>query len=263
MARAGSQQAASRVRRRPSARQTGCARRRSCLGGAQKQQASGQAGRAWRGRPTDSRSEEAAQAERVRKLAQQGEAMASRGNLGKAAPAQPRWLRQLLSARAWRATGRRCRTILEKLQRNLRDTARELAPTQPGAASSLRDALGGIDQNDLTNLVQRTADWLRRGINPNSNGTEAQIAQGLKRLDDQVRQAQQAAGSGAPGSRTGRDPGTQTAALDHVDRLRSQIESLSRQQGGQPGSKGGQSGRTGQNGQAAGQNGQRGQRGPE
>ena len=60
----------------------------------------------------------------------------------------------------------------------MRDAARELAPTQPGAASSLRDALSGMDQNDLTNLVQRTADWLRGGINPNSNGTEAQIARG-------------------------------------------------------------------------------------
>ena len=45
---------------------------------------------------------------------------------------------------------------LERLQMQLRDTARELAPTQPGAASSLRDALNGMDQNDLTNLVQRT-----------------------------------------------------------------------------------------------------------
>jgi hypothetical protein len=137
---------------------------------------------------------------------------------------------------------------LEGLEKGLRDTARELAPTQPGAASSLRDALTGMDQTDLTNLVQRTADWLRDGINPNSNGTEGQIATGLKKLDDQVRQAQQAAGGGQNG-RGGQDSGTQTAALDHVDRLRSQIESLGR---GTP---------NGRNGQQQGQNGQNGQPG--
>ena len=48
---------------------------------------------------------------------------------------------------------------LEQLERGLRDTARQMAPTQPGTASKLRDALGGMDQSDLTNLVQRTADW--------------------------------------------------------------------------------------------------------
>ena len=130
---------------------------------------------------------------------------------------------------------------LEKLQRSMRDTARELAPTQPGAASSLRDALSGMDQTDLTNLVQRTADWLRSGINPNSNGTETEIATGLKKLDDQVRKAAQAAGSGQ--NARGQDNGSQTAALDHVDRLRSQIESLT---GGRNGQRPGQTGQPGQ-----------------
>ena len=45
----------------------------------------------------------------------------------------------------------------------MRNTARELAPAQPQAASKLRDALGGMTRHDLTNRVQRTADWLRRG----------------------------------------------------------------------------------------------------
>ena len=134
---------------------------------------------------------------------------------------------------------------LEKLQKGMRDTARELAPTQPGAASSLRDALSGMDQADLTNLVQRTADWLRSGINPNSNGTETQIATGLKKLDDQVRQAQQAAGGG-PNGRQGQDPGTQTAALGQVDRLRSQIESLSPGRGAPNGRNGQQPGQKGE-----------------
>jgi hypothetical protein len=153
---------------------------------------------------------------------------------------------------------------LEQLQRQMRDTARELAPTQPGAASSLREGLNGLDQNDLTNLVQRTADWLRDGVNPNSNGTEAEIATGLKKLDDQVHKAQQAAGSGQPGREAPGANGTQTAALDHVDRLRNQIQSLSLGRGNNQGQRNGQNGQQGQSGQGAGQqaNGQQqGQRG--
>jgi hypothetical protein len=157
---------------------------------------------------------------------------------------------------------------LEKLQKGMRDTARQLAPTQPGAASSLRNALSGMDQTDLTNLVQRTADWLRDSINPNSNGTETEIANGLKKLDDQVHQAQQAAGAGQ--NPRGQDNGTQTAALDHVDRLRSEIQGLSDGrngqrpgQNGQPGQSGqqGQRSQAGQQGQQQGQNGQQGRAG--
>ena len=158
---------------------------------------------------------------------------------------------------------------LEKLQSNMRSAASELAPTQPGAASSLRDALSGMDQADLTNLVQRTADWLRDGINPNSNGTETEIANDLKKLDDQVRQAQQAAGSGQ--NARNQDNGTQTAALNQVDRLRSQIESSVQKRPAprptgtarakRPGNQQGRAGQQGQgqSGQQRGQSGQQGQ----
>ena len=48
----------------------------------------------------------------------------------------------------------------------------------------------------LENRIQRSADWLRRGVNPNSPDTEQQIASGLQKLSDQVHQAQQALGEG-------------------------------------------------------------------
>ena len=86
----------------------------------------------------------------------------------------------------------------------MRDAAREMAPTQPQASSKLRDALSGMDQTDLTNRVQRTADWLRRGINPNANGTEAGISKDLDQLSQQVHQAQQGLGPG----KTVRRPGS-------------------------------------------------------
>ncbi len=114
---------------------------------------------------------------------------------------------------------------LSRLQKNLRDTAREMAPNEPGVSQKLRDALTEMDDSDLDNHVQRTADWLRSGINPNSNGTESEIAQGLSKLSRQLQQAQNAMGKSQPGQR-GAAQGDQTAALDQLDRLRGQIESL-------------------------------------
>jgi hypothetical protein len=272
-AQAGSQQSAEEAKRAADRLREAT----DLLGGAQKQQASGKLDAM--GREADRLAkEESAEADRVKKLAAAGAAMQAKNAAGTApgaaeiAAAEKE--RQSLADERQGMSG-----DLEKLSKEMRDTARELAPTQPGASSNLRDALNGMDQTDLTNLVQRTADWLRSGINPNSNGTEGTIATGLKKLDDKVRQAQQAAGAGQNG-RPGQDAGTQTAALDRVDKLRSEIEALSRaggagngrnpQQGqrGQPGSgqeggaqqgqqQGAQSLQRGQGGQQKGEQGQR------
>lgn len=134
---------------------------------------------------------------------------------------------------------------LSQLEKNLRNAARELAPAQPQSASKLRDALGGMDQTDLTNRVQRTADWLRRGVNPNSNGTEEGISKSLDQLSQQVHQAQQGLGPAKPGQ--GQGPGgQQTAALDHVERFRDQVEALTARGQGQAGRQPGQQPGTGQ-----------------
>ncbi|HEX4577316.1 MAG TPA: hypothetical protein VH117_08190 [Edaphobacter sp.] len=150
---------------------------------------------------------------------------------------------------------------LSKLQKGVRDAARDMAPNQPGVAQKLRDALTEMDQSDLDNHVQRTADWLRGGVNPNSNGTENQIAQGLQKLSQQLRQAQQGIGEGKPGQR-GTAQGDETAALNQVERLRSQLEAMASSRRGdsrQPGQNG-QNGQQGRNGQGA-QNNQPGQNG--
>jgi len=145
---------------------------------------------------------------------------------------------------------------LSSLQKNIRDAAREMAPNQPGVAQKLRDALTGMDESDLDNHVQRTADWLRSGINPNSNGTETEIAQGLEKLSQQLRQAQQGMGQGQPGQRGAGQQGDQTAALNQVERLRNQIEAMAASRGGN--GRGGQNGQN-QNGQAQNRQGQNGQ----
>ena len=114
---------------------------------------------------------------------------------------------------------------LSKLQKNVRDAAREMDPTQPGAARKLRDALTEMDESDLDNHVQRTADWLRRGINPNANGMETEIAQGLSKLNQQLQQAQSSVAEGKPGQ-PDTDKPSQSAALDQVERLRSQLAAM-------------------------------------
>ena len=119
---------------------------------------------------------------------------------------------------------------LSKLQRDIRDTAREMAPTQPGVAQKLRDALTEMDEADLDNHVQRTADWLRRGIDPNSNGSESEIAQGLQKLNLQLQEAQKGIGQGKPGQ-PGPAKSDATPALDQVERLRSQLEAMTASRG--------------------------------
>src|SRR5260370_17816317 len=130
---------------------------------------------------------------------------------------------------------------LSNLQRNLRDAARAMASSQPGVAQELRDALTEMDESDLDNRVQRTADWLRRGINPNSNGTESQIAQGLEKLNQQLQQAQKKVDQGEPGQR-GMDQGGKATALDQVEELRKQLEAVAPSRAGQRGGQQGQNG---------------------
>ncbi len=131
---------------------------------------------------------------------------------------------------------------LSQLEKSLRDAAREMASNEPGAAGKLRDALTEMDNSDLDNRMQRTADWLRSGINPNSDGTEGEIAQGLGKLSQQLQQAQQAVSHENPEKGRATAPGDENAALDQVEQLRNQIEAMVRAQNGN-------SGRAGQDGQ--------------
>ena len=135
---------------------------------------------------------------------------------------------------------------LSNLQRNLRDAARAMASSQPGVAQQLRDALTEMDESDLDNHVQRTADWLRRGINPSSNGTESEIAQGLEKLNQQLQQAQKKVDQGESGQR-GTDQGGEVTALDQVGELRKQLEAVASSRDGQRGGQQGQN-RAGQSG---------------
>jgi hypothetical protein len=195
------------------------------LAGTQQQLASGQVGSLAReaGRLTQ---EEHAQADRINKFAGQ-QADPSAKNLD-AVLGRLHERDRLAQAR------QQLSNDLSNLQRSLRDAARAMASSQPGVAQKLRDALTEMDESDLDNHVQRTADWLRRGINPNSNGTESEIAQGLEKLNQQLQQAQKKVDQSEPGQR-GMDQGGEAAALDQVAGLRKQLEALASSRDGQRG----------------------------
>jgi hypothetical protein len=219
------------------------------LGGAQQQQASGKLGSLARDADRLAQ-QERAQAERIRKFVE------SQSDPSLATATRQQMMDRLAERNRMADDRQILSDGLARLEKQLRDTQRELAPMQPGVSGKLGNALSGMDENELGNRVQRSADWLRRGINPESNGTEDGIRAGLDKLSQQVRQAEQAMGA-AP--QTGQQrSGDQVAALDALDRFRSRIESLTRPQGA--GSQ--QNGRQSQPGnQPGGQNGaQRGNR---
>src|SRR5262249_27254991 len=178
------------------------------------------------------------------------------------AQANARDLRQLADDRQKMADD------LANLEQNMRNAARELSSGQRAAAEKLRGALDGIDQSDLETRLQRTADWLRSGVDPNSNGTESQVASDLQRLSDQLHQAQQSLVAGGQ-QQTGDNT---EAALNTIERLRRQIEALGasrdphgqnadgRNQGQGPAGQNYQTGALTRDGQQ-GQNGQGGQQG--
>ena len=149
---------------------------------------------------------------------------------------------------------------LGALEKNLQDTARELATDNQNAASTkLREALGDMQQSDLRARIQRGADWMRRGIDPNANGMEPDIAAGMQRLEKGLHDAQQAMGA-APQPGNDSQQGIETA-LNRVERLRNQLGGLSRDgQGRQQGQGQGQ-GQQGGQGQGGGQQYGRGNQG--
>jgi len=154
---------------------------------------------------------------------------------------------------------------LSHLTQQMRDSARELAPTQPGASGKLRGALNSMDESDLNTRMQRSSDWLRTGNF--SDQLESGLTSDLQKLGQQVRDAAHTLG----GAQTGSKEAALNHAMDDLSRLRDQLSGLGRSPSSQPGQ--GQSGprgqqfqtgqlsRDGQSGQGGQQTGQSGNRG--
>lgn len=192
------------------------------LGGAQQQDASG----------------------RLKSMAQSAEQLASRQKQ------QADHVRDLITQQnAARAAGRQPENItpqdidkmvndrqqvadeLSRLTQQIRNAARELAPTQPAASTKLRSAVDGADESDLNTRMQRSSDWLRSG--DFSDPSETALTADLQKLGQQVGEAARSVGATQP---TSQDAALNNA-MDNLARLRDQIGGL----GGEPGGQGQQS----------------------
>ena len=122
---------------------------------------------------------------------------------------------------------------LARLTQQMRNAARELAPTQPAASSKLRSALEGMDENDLGTRMQRSSDWLRSGNF--SDPAETALTSDLQKLGQQVGDAARALGSAQHTS----EDAALNRAMDDLSRLRDQLAGLggrpNAQPNGQPG----------------------------
>jgi hypothetical protein len=162
---------------------------------------------------------------------------------------------------------------LAHLTQQMRDSARELAPTQPGASSKLRNALGTLEESDLGTRLQRSSDYLRGG--QFSDPLETALTSDLQKLQQQLNDAARALGRAERSS----EEAALNRAMDDLSRLRDQLAGMggrgNPQAGqGQPGQQfqagqltrngqpGQQQGQGGQPGQQQGQGGQTGQGGP-
>ena len=152
---------------------------------------------------------------------------------------------------------------LSHLTQQMRTTARELAPTQPGASGKLRTALEGLDENDLGTRLQRSSDFLRSG--QFSDPLETALTSDLNKLRQQLTDAARALGDAQHSS----EDAALNKAMDDLARLRDQLAAMGGrtnpqagqgQPGGQP-FQTGQLNRNGQPGQPGGQSAQAGQPG--
>ena len=127
---------------------------------------------------------------------------------------------------------------LSRLKKATQDAARQLGPGQSEAASKLQQALGEMDGSNLETRLQRSAQSMRLGMPPDGS-LESSMGADIDRFDQRIHEAQQALRAG------GQNP---EDTLARLERLRSQIDTLSRNLGN-PNGRNGQSSQS-QNGQS-------------
>jgi hypothetical protein len=145
---------------------------------------------------------------------------------------------------------------LKKIEQGMQAAVRDLQNSQRKAATKMRDALGEMQQAEISRDMQRNADWIRRGMGGYAVMSEATITQGLSELRDQLKQVQQAMGPGKDGDKNGQGDKLAEDALGQVEKLRQQLEQMRAARAGNQGQRGGQQGQQGQPGQQGQQGGQ-------
>jgi hypothetical protein len=138
---------------------------------------------------------------------------------------------------------------LKNLEAGMQQAVRDLQSTQRGASTKIREALGEMQQQELSRDMQRNAEWIRRGMGQYAVVSESQITAGLSEVRDQLRQAQQAMGKGNDGKGGQQNDQATERALRQVEQYRRQLEQMSAQQGQQGRPQAGQQPGGQQNGQ--------------
>jgi uncharacterized protein Smg (DUF494 family) len=111
---------------------------------------------------------------------------------------------------------------LRKLEQDMQNSARDLQSTERQASARMREALGNMQQRELTRDMQRNSQWVRRGLGEYALMSEAEITAGLNQLRDELQKVQQALGAGR--DKSGPDGKAVEAALDRTQQLRQMLQ---------------------------------------
>ncbi|PYT28230.1 MAG: hypothetical protein DMG57_15580 [Acidobacteria bacterium] len=132
---------------------------------------------------------------------------------------------------------------LNKLEQEMQKAVRDLAGNQQSAAGKLRDALGEMQSQELRLKMGWSLEVMRRGMGPYAMTRQAPVTEGLNKLRDRVREAQQAFHNGQSGD------SNLEAALAQTEQLRRRLEQMRNSAGQKPG----QQGQPGEHGKPGGQ----------
>ncbi|MCS6953386.1 MAG: DUF4175 family protein [Bryobacterales bacterium] len=150
---------------------------------------------------------------------------------------------QARQARALAEERRRMLEDLQRLEQELKHAIRDLAGTDRATAARLREALAGIQDQEVALRMRQNAELLRRGMGAFVSPREGPITRALEQLRDQLEQARASVG-GSSQNQSGLE-----SAMRRLERLRQEAEQLARQQAARSGAaegRGRQSGATGQ-----------------
>jgi hypothetical protein len=147
---------------------------------------------------------------------------------------------------------------LARLEREMQTAARDMAGSQRGAANKVREALGDMQQRELSGRLKQSSEFIRRGYGAYAYMREAPINDALESLREKMREAQSALNDkGQPGAGGTKGQQELESALNRVEKMRQQMERMGRNPGNQQGQgKQGQKGEQGQGQQPGQQQGQ-------
>jgi hypothetical protein len=134
-------------------------------------------------------------------------------------------------------------TDYQGLESEMGKAVRDTAGSNRQLSNKLREALGQLQQNEISNRMRLTADYLRRGLGASTVMREGITTQALNNLRDQLHEMQGSLGNGQQG------PGDKERkaleeALARTEQLRKEISRQAQSQSGQPGQGQSQSGQS-------------------